>query len=111
MAKKDNSTAASDERTCHGIDFHKWGNESLLSFIDGLADEINEHETQIAAIAYGGKAYAGSPDSSGNPIDSTCENMFGAIVSMSESAKRYHMLKDAIKALADRAAPSSKGGA
>lgn len=74
--------------------------DGLIHFIDGLADDINENAARIQAVAFGGRSHA---DQSENAIYS---GMFGAIVGMSESAKNYHLLKDAIAELFSRGASS-----
>lgn len=104
MAEKDNTTG-------NGINFGIWPIDSLVSHVDKLVDEINEVSNKIAAVAYGGEAWASGPDGRGDPIEPISAGMFGAIVSMSESAALYHQLKDAIAELSARTHALQKGGA
>ena len=114
MATSKHTTTQAEATSCHGIDFSTWPSDALIKYMDDLADEINEKGGQIAAIAYGGTAYAGSLDSSRDPIDVTCEKMFDAIISLSQSASSFLQMKDAIAELARRSLPTpaaKKGGA
>lgn len=73
--------------------------QSLLSALDRLVDEVNEKSGRILSVAYGGEAYSGSPDSNGDPICPTCQGIFSTIIGMSENARPYYDLKDAIAEL------------
>lgn len=94
----------SEQKRAKDQDIQRMLPETIISFIDGLTDDINKNATEIQCIAMGGHALAERSE------ESICEGMFGAIVSMSESAKNYLLLKDAISELCYRATSSMPTG-